>query len=131
MAVVQNGTYNLLGINANDIPTMQQAIRDYKAGIDDPLSQLSADVEYANGFKGSSIAESLKTYLETVIAKIQAMTAFIDDFDNSLTQVAANYEEQAGSIAGTVAADAENVEGKEVQTTTGVSGYAGGAGGTQ
>ena len=65
MAVSASGTYSLLGINADSITTMQQAIRDYKQGVDEPLSQLSANVDYAAGFKGSSIAESLKSYLES------------------------------------------------------------------
>lgn len=128
MAVSASGTYSLLGINADSITTMQQAIRDYKQGVDEPLSQLSANVDYAAGFRGSSIAESLKTYLERVIAEMQKMTAYIDEFDRSLDQVAANYASQAESVSNTVATDADAVEGKEVQTTTGVAGYTGGAG---
>ena len=59
---------------------------------------------------------------------MQKMTAYIDEFDRSLDQVAANYASQAESVSNTVATDADAVEGKEVQTTTGVAGYTGGAG---
>lgn len=129
MAISASGAYSLLGINADSISTMQEAIRTYKANIDDPLSQLSAIVDYAAGFKGSSIADSLKTYLERVIAEMQKMTAYIDEFDRSLDTVAANYASQAESVSSTVATDADAVEGKEVQTTTGVAGFGGAAGG--
>jgi len=125
MAISASGTYSLLGINADSITTMQEAIRAYKAGIDEPLSQLSANVDYAAGFKGSSIAESLQIYLTKVIEEMQKMTAYIDEFDRSLDQVAANYVSQGENVSNTVAADADAVEGREVQTTTGVSGFGG------
>jgi len=120
MAISASGSYELLGINADSIATMQTAISDYKDGIDEPLSQLSADVEYAEGFKGSSIADNLKSYIEKVIGEMQKMTAYIDDFKASLDQVAANYAAQAEAVSNTVLTDMEAVEGKEVQTTTGV-----------
>lgn len=120
MAVSASGAYSLLGINANHIETMQEAIRTYKAGIDEPLSQLSANVDYAAGFKGSSIAESLRAYLEKVIAEMQKMTAYIDEFDQSLVTVSANYFNQDRAVSSMVSTDTDAVEGKEVQTTTGV-----------
>jgi len=120
MAISASGSYELLGINADSIATMQTAISDYKDGIDEPLSQLSADVEYAEGFKGSSIADNLKSYIEKVIGEMQKMTAYIDDFKASLDQVAENYAAQAEAVSNTVLTDMEAVEGKEVQTTTGV-----------
>ena len=120
MAVSASGAYSLLGINANHIETMQEASRTYKAGIDEPLSQLSANVDYAAGFKGSSIAESLRTYLEKVIAEMQKMTAYIDEFDQSLVTVSANYFNQDRAVSSMVSTDTDAVEGREVQTTTGV-----------
>ena len=123
MAINASGSYSMLGINESHIGSMQEAIRQYKAGVDDPLSQLSTNVDYAAGFKGSSIAESMKTYLDRVIEEMKKMTAFIDNFDQSLGQVAANCAGQAEAVSTTVSTDAENVEGRDVKTTTGVSGF--------
>ena len=123
MAVVASGTYSLLGINADSVPTMQEAVRDYKQNVVEPLEKLSANVEYTNAFKGSVVAETVRNYLEAVIAKLLAMLEYIDEFDRSLEQVRVNYEGQAESISSTVASDADNVESREVQTTPGVKGY--------
>ena len=66
----------------------------------------------------------MRGYLEIVIEKMQQMTAYIDNFDASLAQVAINYGEEADSISSTISTDASNVEGVKVETTTGVSGFA-------
>ena len=108
MPVVASGTYTLLGINADHIDVMQEAVRDYKEKVEEPLQKLSANVEYAKAFKGSVIAETVKSYLDAVLAKLQAMI---------------NYEGQAEDISSTVAKDAEDVEGREIKTTTGVKDY--------
>ena len=131
MAVVASGAYSLLGINADSVPTMQEAVRDYKQNVVEPLEKLSGNVEYTNAFKGSVVAETVRNYLEAVIAKLHAMLDYIDEFDRSLEQVRINYEGQAESISSTVASDADSIEGREVQTTPGVKGYTptGGTGG--
>ena len=131
MAVVASGAYSLLGINADSVPTMQEAVRDYKQNVVEPLEKLSGNVEYTNAFKGSVVAETVRNYLEAVIAKLHAMLDYIDEFDRSLEQVRINYEGQAESISSTVASDADSVESREVQTTPGVKGYTptGGPGG--
>lgn len=123
MPVVASGTYTLLGINADHIDVMQEAVRDYKEKVEEPLQKLSANVEYAKAFKGSVIAETVKSYLDAVLAKLQAMIDYIDEFDASLIQVRINYEGQAEDISSTVAKDAEDVEGREIKTTTGVKDY--------
>lgn len=123
MPVVASGTYTLLGINADHVEVMQEAIRDYKEKVEEPLQKLSGNVEYTNAFKGSVIAETVRGYLEAVLAKLQAMLDYIDEFDASLTQVKINYEGQAESISSTVAQDADNVEGRDIKTTPGVKGY--------
>lgn len=123
MPVVASGTYTLLGINADHIDVMQEAVRDYKEKVEEPLQKLSANVEYTKAFKGSVIAETVRGYLDAVLAKLQAMIDYIDEFDASLTQVRINYEGQAEDIASTVAQDADNVEGRDIKTTPGVKGY--------
>ena len=123
MPVVASGTYTLLGINADHIEVMQEAVRDYKTQVEEPLQKLSANVEYTKAFKGSVIAETVRGYLDAVLAKLQAMIDYIDEFDASLTQVKINYEGQAEEISSTVAQDADNVEGRDIKTTPGVKGY--------
>jgi len=117
--------YDLMGIQQAGIADIQSALDTYKAGVDEPLSQISSQADYALAFKGSNIAESMKGYLDAVIVEIQKMTSYLDEFRASLDVVAANYEAQASTVSGTVGTDAANVTGVEVNTTTGVNGFQG------
>lgn len=112
---------DLIGIDREGIPEIQEKLTNYKEGIDEPLLRLSGNLEYANAFRGSSIADTMKGYIDAIIAEIQKMTAVIDDFNNSLNIVSMNYEREASQISGTVGSDAGNVEGVAVTTHHGVT----------
>ena len=99
--------YDLMGIQSDGIGEIQTALDTYKQGIDDPLAQISSDAEYAAAFKGSTIADQMKGYLDAVIAEIQKMTAYLDEFRASLDVVAANYASQAETEAAQIGSDTE------------------------
>lgn len=112
---------DLIGIDREGIPDVQEKLTNYREGIDEPLAALSGDLEYLNAFRGSSIADTMKGYVDAIIAEIQKMTTVIDEFNDSLNIVSQNYEREAAMISGTVNADAGNVEGVAVKTGHGVN----------
>lgn len=70
--------------NANEITNMQKAIENYKAKLDEPRSKLSRRIEYANNFKGSSIAEVIKGYLENMVHELDRVYGCVEGLDQSL-----------------------------------------------
>ena len=119
---------DLIGIDREGIPEIQERLASYKEGIDEPLNALSGNLEYANAFRGSTIAETMKEFVQAVIDEIKKMTLVIEDFNNSLNIVSMNYQREAASISGQVGSDAGNVEGIAVTTTHGVQDYSGTSG---
>lgn len=125
---------DLIGIDREGIPDIQERLTEYREGIDEPLNALSAKLEYADAFRGSTIAETMKEFVQAVIDEIKKMTIVIDDFNNSLNIVSMNYQMEADRISGQVGIDSSNVEGLEVKTGHGVKDFSGsssdGGGGT-
>lgn len=113
--------YDFMGLDSTGIPEIQAALEAYKEGIDSPLSELASQVDYAAAFRGSTIADTMRSYIEAVIAELQKMTGYLDEFNNSLLKVQENYEAQVAAISGNIMADADNIEGIAVTTTHGVN----------
>jgi hypothetical protein len=70
--------------NVNEINNMQKAIANYKAKLEEPRSKLSQRIEYADNFKGSSIAEVIKGYLETMVHELDRVYTYVEGLDHDL-----------------------------------------------
>ena len=122
MAINSIGT---VGIIESEIDNMKAALKTYKEGIDEPLAQLSSMVDYAQAFKGSNIADSVKAYLEKAIAEIKKMTDYLLEFDTALDTVRANYEAEASAVSQKVGADTDSVTSTQINTKSGVNPFGG------
>jgi hypothetical protein len=122
MAINNIGT---VGIIESEIDNMKAALKVYKEGIDEPLAQLSSMVDYAQAFKGSNIADSVKGYLEKAIAEIKKMTDYLLEFDTALDTVRANYEAEASAVSQKVGGDTDSVTTTQINTKTGVNPFGG------
>lgn len=101
---------DLNNINVNEVENMQTAIKNYKAGVEDSLSKLFHKIEYANAFKGSSIAEVIKGYLESMVTELQKVTTYVSELDQTLDSKKEVVEEKPVEVELTPATVSDGID---------------------
>lgn len=81
---------DVVGINIDEIPNMQQAIRDYVAAIDSHLDEVNKNADTANAYKGE-FATAVKSYVEAVCQACGALTSQLLQFNETLEEVKTKY----------------------------------------
>ena len=70
--------------NVDEITNMQKAIANYRDNLEVSRSKLTQRIEYADNFKGSSIAEVIKGYLETMVQELDKVYTYVEGLDHDL-----------------------------------------------
>lgn len=99
---------DVVGINVDHIPTMQQAIRDYVAAIDQHLKEVNAQADTSNAYRGE-FATAVHTYVEAVCDACGALTSQLLKFNETLEQVKASYTAQDDSLKSQLGSQASEI----------------------
>jgi hypothetical protein len=92
---------DLRGINANDVVKIQSAVREYKGRIDGVLSNITSleASDYQKAIKGTAQESTIKKYVDDTVVQIKKITKYIDEFEQGIADVAANYLSRSGAVA--------------------------------
>lgn len=106
--------YSVVGINANQVGTMREAIRNYVTGIQTEISKIQTDLDANGAFKGEEVQSAVRAYLTTVEDYAKALTSYLLTFSDKLKDV----EEAWTSYVGTMAGNVTNTKGTFGSTQT-------------
>ena len=94
------GTYDIIGMNAVQIPEMREAIAIYVADATDWLEKIAEECNGALAFKNQQVEDAIKAYLEAVreviVSFVSNLLAFSDklaDVHNAWLESAERYAE--------------------------------------
>ena len=87
-------TYNLSGINVNNISKMKTAIDNYKKTLIHATNISASNAVIQRAVKGSNIEMQVKLLSNNINAKVVNMFNELDAFNAALDQVAAAYKRQ-------------------------------------
>lgn len=79
--------YSIVGINANKIPEMREAIRNYVSGIQKHLDGFQASADSSKAFKSEVVTSSVQKYMDTVKEYCQNLTSQLIAFSDKLKDV--------------------------------------------
>ena len=77
---------------------VKNVVNEYRSSLDEPVTNLSSKIEYANAFKGSSIAEAIKGYLESIVGEIQKVNTYLDGFDQVNNNTTVTVQEEVTPV---------------------------------
>lgn len=88
-----SGLYSgdVVGINIEQIPPMQEAIRKYVEAIDEHLKEVNTNADTSNAYKGE-FATAIKSYVEAVCSACGALTSNLLEFNAKLDEVRQKYQ---------------------------------------
>lgn len=109
------GSYNMVGINANQIDDMRFAIRVYVENIESHLSQVLAEAEDTYAFKGT-YAKSIVEYVEAVCDVVKSLTSQLLIFSDKLVEIKEAYLEKDINLT-------RSINGMTGSTQSGVNRY--------
>lgn len=90
---------------------VKNVVNEYRSSLDEPVTKLSSKIEYANAFKGSSIAEAIKGYLESIVGEIQKVNTYLDGFDQVSNSAPVSVQEEVAPVVNEAVVPAvENTE---------------------
>lgn len=109
---------SLMGINVDQIPSIQTAIDEYLRGVDTILEGINAEsVNVSQAFKGASQVATITSFLEESIQTIKKVTIELQKFSTDLDTIKASYVSEDSAItAQAISDDGLNVD-------TGVNGF--------
>ncbi len=91
--------YSVVGISADKIPTMRDAIRDYVNSIRNHLDGIEPLADANNAFKGDDIQKAVKSYVEKVKEYCQNLTSDLLAFSDKLQDALDAWESSQRSMA--------------------------------
>lgn len=101
-----NSDFDVVGINASEVPNMRAAIAEYVNRIKQYLTDINEDAEAARAFKGDEIASSVKKYITSekdycinLISNLMAFSDRLQDVSDAWTKAASNMSSGINSAA--------------------------------
>lgn len=90
-------SYDVVGINAAEVPNMKTAIADYVNRIKSYLEKINEDAEAAKAFKGDEIAASVRKYIASekeyctdLVSNLLAFSDRLQDVYDAWNKAASN-----------------------------------------
>lgn len=83
---IWNSGSTVVGINVNQIPSMQQAINTYVQGLTDHLQEINSQLNTETAFKGE-YATAVQEYVQAVSTACQNVVSQLKAFNEELTKV--------------------------------------------
>lgn len=100
-AHMSNG-FSVIGINANHIPAMQQAIQAYVTDIKAQLEKIDSDFDPNVAFKGTDIKGSLISYMQEAKQISLNIVTYLNAFSDQLNEIKNAYERNDASNASNI-----------------------------
>lgn len=98
-----------VGINVNEIPNMQAAIKDYVQKLDIHLEKVRTDADTTQAFKGE-YATAITSYVEAITKACGCVTSQLLKFSDQLKEIKDAYEKQDVEMASSIKGTAADVE---------------------
>lgn len=99
-----------VGINVNEIPNMQAAIKDYVKKLEAHLEKVRTDADTKQAFKGE-YAIAITKYVESITLACGCVTSQLLKFSDQLKDIKEAYEKQDVELATKIKGTAADVEG--------------------
>lgn len=95
---------SLVGINVNEVPHMQEAIKTYVNNIQDALNAVNTNTDETakSAFANEEMRATLSTFVAAVMEACQAYTSQLLKFHTMLGNVKSQYEQQQKDINDTL-----------------------------
>lgn len=106
------GASDVVGLNAKEIPNMQQAITTMCESIKKEIDKIQVDLDSTTAYKGEGIKAALQTYLTNVAAYCSNLTSNLKAFNDKLTDVKNQWDAATASMG-------EKISGNAGQFATG------------
>lgn len=81
---------SVIGINANEIPNMRSAIREYVTALETHLEKVVTDADTSGAFKGE-YASAVKVYVAAIAEACKCVTSQLLAFSDQLKEVSDAY----------------------------------------
>lgn len=94
--------YSIVGINANQVPAMREAIRNYVQGIQNHLDGFEASADSTMAFKSEAVKASVQKYMQTLKEYCQNLTSQLLAFSDKLKEVEEKWLEATQNMAQSV-----------------------------
>lgn len=114
-SAVMQGVFDgdVIGINADQIPTMKQAIQDYVTHIDNALDEVVNTSNPAEAFADSEMQAACTEFLQAVVDVCKNYTSNLLKFYDTLTEIQTQYVENQA----TMASNLKNDQSAEMRST--------------
>lgn len=96
---------DVVGINGEEIPNMQAAIREYVNGLESHLNEVKQDADTSQAFKGE-YAAAVKQFVEAVCDACDAIISNLLQFNQKLDEVYAKYQAKDTTMAADISGQA-------------------------
>jgi len=93
------GNYDVVGMNANEITNMRDAIATYVSTATDWIEKIAEECNAAQAFKNEAVEGAIKSYLDAVRESIAAFISQLLAFSDKLADVYNAWMESAGNYA--------------------------------
>lgn len=95
-------TYSVVGINANKIDSVREAIRDYVNAIYAKVDEIDATAKSDSSFKSEEVRDALVNYVAKVKEWARNLTSDLLAFSDKLGDVKNMYIENMSKMSGTI-----------------------------
>ncbi len=121
-----NNTYDVVGLNTQQIPMMKEAIRAYIEEIKAHLRKIDISVDPSIGVKGANVEQAVRDYIGRVVFYCNQVLSYLAAFNDKLQKVQEAWEaydkSTADTIRGTI--DSNFTNGGNLSYQEGVAGFA-------
>lgn len=93
---------SVVGINANQIPTVIDAIDSYINGINAYINEMDPNANASVAFKSEAVMQSLNTYMNNVKTYVLNLISNLRAFEDKLIDVKNQWESYAGNLSNTI-----------------------------
>lgn len=94
--------YSVVGLNANKVPAMREAIRNYVNNINAHLEAIDPKADANSAFKSEEVQEAVKNYVTKVKEYCQNLISDLLAFSDKLADVQAAWEAFSGSASSNI-----------------------------
>ena len=96
------GEYSIVGINANQVPAMKNAIANYVEAIQNHLEKIETSADSSQAFKSDAVKTAVQNYLLTLKDYCQNLVSQMLAFSDKLQEVYEKWVEATGNMAQSV-----------------------------
>ncbi len=90
-------TGDVVGINVNGVPAMQDAIKAYVENLTETLNNFAKEVQTNEAFAGTKLSETVHAFIDSIKEVCNALISDLLQFNEQLQQYADKYNENIES----------------------------------